>query len=122
MATVTQALQSNMPRELWGGLPVTPACVKKDNFVLAGADASFTVPTGASWVVITVASESTTDLWWNIGAAASKPAASTTNQAGMGCVVVGATRGLAVRAGDVWHLFGTCLGTLEWYSQGNPAL
>lgn len=122
MATVTQALQSNMPREFWGGLPVTPACAKMDNFVLAAADASFTVPSGASWVVVTVSSESTTDLWWKIGATASKPAVSTTNQAGMGCVVKGATRGVAVRAGDVWHLFGTCLGTLEWYSQGNPAL
>lgn len=122
MATVTQALQYNMPREFWGGLPVTPACAKKDNFVLAGADASFTVPSGASWVVISVSSKSTTDVWWNIGAAASEPGASTSNQAGMGMVAIGATRGLAVRAGDVWHFFGTAKGVLEWYSQSNPAL
>ena len=122
MATVTQALQYNMPREFWGGLPVTPACVKKDNFVLAGADTSFTVPTGASWVVIYVSSKSTTDVWWNIGAAASEPAASTSAQDGMGMIAIGATRGLAVKAGDVWHLFGTAKGVLEWYTQGNPVV
>jgi hypothetical protein len=122
MATVTQALQYNMPKELWGGLPATPACAYKDNFHLVGADATWTVPTGAAWVVVTVSGDSTTDVWWKIGAAAAAPAAHTTDASGAGCFPKGSRMAIAVRAGTALHLFGTADGTLEWYSQGNPAV
>lgn len=116
MATVTQALGYNMPKEFRGGLPVTPACLYKDNFHLTGADASWTVPTGASWMIVTT----TGNVWWRIGGAAAAPAAHTTDGSGSGLFAAGSTRGIAVKPADVWHLFGTADGVIEWYAQGNP--
>lgn len=116
MAAVTQALVYNMPKELWGGLPITPAPVYKDNFHLTGADASWTAPTGASFVIVTT----TANVWWRIGSAAAAPAAHTTDGSGVGLFAAGSTRGITILAGQVLHLFGTADGVLEWYSAGNP--